>query len=704
MAEVPKRIRFNYQRDTVSGDASRPAEADDGFLLIPSMDPVIDLELDAEGVRASIYADGGALKVPKQRAKLPGIQLEAQADSPFGSSLDWAYRCYKVLRPTNDAVFREYLYLFNVLVALEWNPNPQYLQQLTMAFQRASDFLFDVTDGWMAFGQVVFGGAELMESADIQIMASTRLHPRSWVGAMHPHEQYADDEKYIPIRLGRGLWSDNRHGIISWDEPEAYRIIIHEWGHHALKLTDEYLETRQLLFSADASLLRPSDHELIAAPPTTVVMLKVATTTDSVMATTEGTSELVSKQWPKICELYPRVPDRLDADVRVGPGGLPAALPYIRSSQPPAAGSSKSLSEYALPPWRTIDVALNRLTMPDDIELDHCWVYLLKGMRAGVLDSPRLIAQGTLEFRSELFPFPLLGAEPGDSVILIGEQRDQTPVVLRGELMDSGELSWSNATPPAFPAIDVVPEPVLPNAPRASVCVRLHWLGDVAPDDLPEQVCLFPLGQPADYEVQSLDGPYDAGWMSAPHDLPTLDGHVLVRWEGDRFLISSFSQGGDGPDSGHPFPANPMNAGSADGQALLFMYKDDPADKAPRDIKVVTGIARGMGGAPKDGHERGAAFSIASNQPLPRRFNPTLIMYYDPSSEAEQAQLSAGDVRICRWAGQAGWVALPTYVPPGFRFVVAPLDTETGGALIDSHAKGPRVEYYKVCWVPRATW
>jgi len=270
-----------------------------------------------------------------------------------------------------------------------------------------------------------------------------------------------------------------------------------------------------------------------------------------------------------------------------------------------------------------------------------------------------------------------------------------------GELAEGGELIWSNATPPAFPAIDVIPEAVVPNAPRASVRVRLQQLGEGAPDDLPELVCLFPLGQPKDYKVKPLDGPYKPGWVSKPHDLPALDGHVLVRWKGDRFLISSFSQGGDGPESGHPFPANPMNAGSADGQALLFMYKDDPEDHAPRDTKVVTGIARGLGGAPEGGHERGAAFSIATNQPLPRRFNPTLIMYYDPSSEAEQAQESAGDVRICRWSGDDGWVALPTYVPPGFRFVVAPLDKQSGGALIDALAEGPRVEYYKACWVPR---
>ena len=48
-----------------------------------------------------------------------------------------------------------------------------------------------------------------------------------------------------------------------------------------------------------------------------------------------------------------------------------------------------------------------------------------------------------------------------------------------------------------------------------------------------------------------------------------------------------------------------------------------------------------------------------------------------------------------------GWKVLPTYLPTGFRFAATPLDRDAGGTLIDPTAQGPRVEYYKVCWVPR---
>lgn len=78
--------------------------------------------------------------------------------------------------------------------------------------------------------------------------------------------------------------------------------------------------------------------------------------------------------------------------------------------------------------------------------------------------------------------------------------------------------------------IDVVPEPVEPNTPVAELVVRLH---DVPGGEAPEQVYLFPLGQPADKSIVPLKG---AGtpWASKPQRMRTLDGHVLLRWKHDR--------------------------------------------------------------------------------------------------------------------------------------------------------------------------
>jgi hypothetical protein len=684
MDEAPKRLIFNANRP---GAAPRKGKR---TIAIPSDDPLVELVLDKAGTRAA-----GASKVERQANKLRHFAPAARDDDPFGSSLDWSYRCYKVVRPKKDGVFQDYLYLFNVLVALEWQPDQAYLEQLKTAFRRASDFLFDVSDGWMAFGQVVFGGAELMDAADIQIVASSRVLPRSWVGAMHPHGEYQHDEKYMPIRIGRGLWNDNRRGVIPWDEPEAYRIIVHEWGHHALKLTDEYLETRQFL---------PPSHAWQAGgveqspAPITIVTLKVPTTSDSIMATTEGTSELYTTQWRSLHTLYPHMPARHSrSQVRPGPGRLPVALPHFRGLD--GAGDllsgAKGASQKSFPVWSDAGVA-GQFDIPKDIALDHCWVYVLKGISTSRPYPTHVIAQGTLEARTTVAPFALHGAARGDTVVLIAEQRDQAPVVLSAVVDKSDSLNWRRATPPAFPSIDVVPEPVAPNEPRARLRVRLANGGQP-----PAQVCVFPLGQAPGYQVTSLAGPYGASWLSAPQDVPTLDGHVLVRWQDGSLLISSFSQGGDGPNSSAPYPANPLNAGSADGNALLFMYKDDPNDRPPNDVKVVTTVAHGLAGA-AGGRERSYTFSIAANRALPGDFHPTLILYYDqPGEQDDDVPVSAGDLTICHRRSDGAWDPIPTYLPPRFRFAVAPLDEQTGGTLMADESGEPRVEYYKVCWVPR---
>jgi hypothetical protein len=341
------------------------------------------------------------------------------------------------------------------------------------------------------------------------------------------------------------------------------------------------------------------------------------------------------------------------------------------------------------------------LRVPGDIQLDHCWLYVLKGSSRRKSPPDLLIAQGTLEDRSRFEDFPLLGASPGDTVVLIAEKHGQRPVVLCADISKEGTLDWRTATPPAFPAIDIIPEVVQPNEPRAQLRARLSYAGELSEQMLPEHVVFFPLGQTPEYKPNPLSWPDGFRQLSAPQDVPTLDGHILARWKDGSLLISPFSQGGDGPGSGQPYPANPMNAGSADGNALLLMYREEESMQPPRDIKVVTTLARGMSDVPEGGRERSYAFSIASNQPLPRPLNPTLLMYYGPAQDRDEFEALSGALRICRWQEGAGWIPQPTYLPAGHRFAIMPLDEETSPTLLDPAAP-LHVERYKVCWIPKA--
>ncbi len=691
MNEAKPRLIFN----------ARPAEstdsADPAALRIPPDDPIVELQLADDG------PDGPAevKKVPRQRDQ---IQLDdsfvAREPNPFGAAIDWAYRCYDVIRPepTDGQLVQRSIYLFNVLVALEWHPDEEYMALLESAFHRASDLLFDISDGWMAFGQVVFGGPELMNCADIQIMASNRLLSRSWVGGMHTFPEYPDDEKYMPIRVGRGLWNDNRRGIIPWEEPESYRTLIHEWGHYALMLTDEYLETRHLVPPEQVRRADASDHVLVQAPLKTVVMPTVHSFVDSIMATTEGTSELVSKQWKKLSTHFPRVPSaRTARQVMAGPRRVPMPLPRVRR-QGSLAGAPARSAIY-LPAWEHLRERLATFDLPDDVQLDHCWVYVFQGATPDHPDPARIIAQGTLEARSATQAFPLLGAQPGDAVVLLFALRDREPLVLRGQIAAGGHLrEWDSVGPASYPAIDVVPQPADQQAPLASISIRLGGAGDPTPD----RVSIFPLGHTSAIQAARQKGSDKSSWTSKPYETPTLDGHVLVRWgkAGEQLLITSFSQGG-GPATSSPFPANPITAGSSDGGAMLFFNKGHGNDNAYGHVKVVTTIAHGLTDTPPGGRERGYAFSIASNQALPAELYPTLVMYYDPFSQQEEALAYGGDIRICRLV-HGVWMPLPSYLPLGYRFAVAPLDRETGGTLMADGSGGPRVEHYKVCWVPRA--
>ena len=174
---------------------------------------------------------GGFFKRRLQPAQ--AIVADTPPNPTFGPLFDWSFRRCR-LNPSalqeaslNGPTQTE-LVLFNVIVALEWTPDRAYLDDLKRAFEQASDLLYDITDGYMAIGQVVVGGRELMDCADVQIFASNRFYPRTAVNGL------TDLSKYQPIRLGRGLWDKQKRRTNAWSEadPELNKLgpqtIVHE--------------------------------------------------------------------------------------------------------------------------------------------------------------------------------------------------------------------------------------------------------------------------------------------------------------------------------------------------------------------------------------------------------------------------------------------------------------------------------------------
>lgn len=126
------------------------------------------------------------------------------------------------------------LILYNLLVSLEWDASAAYVDQMAAALQRASDALYDASDGQMAFGRVaIYDKGIGWNEADIQVAVRNNVRPYAYVGGLT-----AADRSQV-IRVGR-YWDGASGNQGDWDQRNGYRTLIHEFGHYGLNLYDEY--------------------------------------------------------------------------------------------------------------------------------------------------------------------------------------------------------------------------------------------------------------------------------------------------------------------------------------------------------------------------------------------------------------------------------------------------------------------------------
>jgi len=154
------------------------------------------------------------------------------------------------------------LLVFDLDISLEWDAqkDSDYLEQLEEDIKRASDILFDLSNGYMSFGNVKIyndGGNWTAPTTDVRIYATNDLRPNAnlggivtttisetvWIPDPNTGERVA---KIIPDAIRPGLinigatWNryGNPDGTVGEDWP---RVLVHEFGHYALFLLDNYL-------------------------------------------------------------------------------------------------------------------------------------------------------------------------------------------------------------------------------------------------------------------------------------------------------------------------------------------------------------------------------------------------------------------------------------------------------------------------------
>jgi hypothetical protein len=683
------------------------------------------------------------------RAFEPDSEPDSEPDQPL---LEWAYhRCRFAFQgdlgtPDSKTLWFELddinvqspepLYLFNILVALEWRADEDYLQQLRWAFRRASDHLYDLTEGRMAFGQVIFGGPELMSGADIQIMASNRLHPRSWVEGLHnPH-------KYTPVRLGRELWSARNRVAYSWLEPEGYRTLVHEWLHYAVCLKDGYLTTRKHAVEGEPV---PFDIRIPTAP----AFIDSATQDTSI-------SELSPQdQMAKIKKkLACYFPDLLEADwnLKAGPHRLPVTLPLFEVLPSLKEGTIAPLTldfTNLVQSVRGLEASSSQMdaraaraerhpptefTTEQQNLLHHCWVYVLRGAPGQDAEGYTcLIPQGTLgTLRSTDQSFQLLGAEPHDTVVIVLNQPGQGMEVVRQTIDANGKLTggWQPIQlDPLLPVITVLPL-VSNAATNASGTVKAPDKREirvqVTGSSLPRRLWVFPFGQEFSKDEQrggagsyarSLDVPQGGG-LTDTLEVPTLDGHILAEWAPNQLLIYPFSQGG-GPPNHEPVGSSPVTAGSTDGKLMLFFYheEDEGANSNPcapepagsRDyLKMIATMSYGDLAEPCAEQPQATVasyiYGLSATEVLNRDLTPTLIFFYDRPLEGPGSDF--GHVPMLYRldydaSGAPCWKRLGDYCYSRLHspYVAVPLTGATAPALFGKNGK--QVDHYRLYWEPR---
>ncbi len=140
--------------------------------------------------------------------------------------------------------------LFNLDVSLEWDArnDPAYLSNLEQDLRRASEILYDLSDGQAALGDVqIHQAKEGWNDADIVIYASNSIRPNANLGGIvtqgitETATSPPTANAYIPgqIRIG-ATWNrfGNTNGTLGEDWP---RVLAHEMGHYMFYLLDNYL-------------------------------------------------------------------------------------------------------------------------------------------------------------------------------------------------------------------------------------------------------------------------------------------------------------------------------------------------------------------------------------------------------------------------------------------------------------------------------
>ncbi len=230
------------------------------------------------------------------------------------------------------------LILFNLDISIEWDASndPTYLQQLEFNIQRTSEYLYDITNGQAALGDVVVSqNADDWAYAHVLVYASNNLHPYAAQGGIVEEATVDPQHSDIVYDIGQvamgATW--NRYGDPGYNLSDDWPIILaHELGHYLFFQDEVYLGLNEddILIAVDTCM-----GSIMGDPYTNMdntEFIADGSFWNDQCSSTLANQTLQRTEWETLSQWYPwlQPPD----DVNPGPGMMPFQLTTVQVHDP----------------------------------------------------------------------------------------------------------------------------------------------------------------------------------------------------------------------------------------------------------------------------------------------------------------------------------------------------------------------------------
>jgi hypothetical protein len=433
-------------------------------------------------------------------------------------------------------------------ISLEWDArqDTRFLEEMHYGIQRASELLYDWSNGQAAIGQVtIYHDRQHWYDADVRIYASNHRRPAASLGGIvreDTTDPITSTLVYQPGMVHIGLvW--NRYGDPGGSMGEDWpRALAHELGHYALFLNDDYLG-----LDADGHLILVDTCTGTAmADPYRDDYSELKTSADWLPGCADVLANKITGRpdWDTITTFYPTLSG---GSLNSGPSSLPLAVTHLVEVEPPELPRALADPRFYLKNEGGASLLPGR----------EARAFLMRGSDGD--PASRLVDLGRPAVDSILAP----GAQPGDRLCVneLDEQRTGCKTITAS---DDQQLTLVVQS-------DWQPEVRVSPVTSRTVEVEVENLGL----GLTLLARLYPGGSPASQVIALTASEEDyIGTFNLAE--PTIDGYVRI-WvnepDSQREVVVDFAMGGSPArmrSSCARMRSSLAPAMSTDGQVILY--------------------------------------------------------------------------------------------------------------------------------------